>query len=320
MRSICITILAMWSFATVAGAQVATPREESRLHHIFARHHDQYGLEQRFDQLKCALVLIEAGPRSGTGFYISATGDVATASHVLGDRTFARNPGGGVSVNFVVPPVIFITGSDGQRIQIPATRIQQDPNAWVADVALLRTGRQTTCWLREADDRLLHPGEHLVALGFPGLSFQALTIYTGIMSTRLTTGLPVGILTDGEALAPPKDTIRVQMPISTGLSGAPVINDENRAVAVVTSAGGWTLDLDHLLMAYHGGAFAPPPTRPLSSQPPNTVGFTLNDFALTAELAGLIHDYASPGYGDAVPLRYLQKPPPHSHQPASHAR
>jgi hypothetical protein len=106
------------------------------------------------------------------------------------------------------------------------------------------------------------------------------------------------------------------MPISAGLSGAPVIDDENRAVAIVTNAGGWTQDLDHLLLAFHSGAFEAPQPPPNPQQPPNSITFSLNSMALTAELAGLFHDFASPGYGDAVPLRYLKKPPQHN-QPSS---
>jgi hypothetical protein len=108
------------------------------------------------------------------------------------------------------------------------------------------------------------------------------------------------------------------MPISTGLSGAPIIDDENRAMGIVTNAGGWTQDLDHLLLAFRGGAFQTPPPPSVPNRSPNTITFTLNEMAVVAELAGLFHDYASPGYGDAVPLRYLKKPPQQNQPSASH--
>ena len=138
------------------------------------------------------------------------------------------------------------------------------------------------------------------------------------MSARLTTNLPTVILNTGEAVQTPNEFIRVQMPISSCLSGAPIIDDENRAVAVVTNAGGWTQDLEHLLLAFRGGAFETPPPPPNPNQPPNTITFNLNSMALTAELAGLFHDFASPGYGDAVPLRYLRKPQQQNQPSASH--
>jgi S1-C subfamily serine protease len=262
--------------------------------------------------------LIEAGQRLGTGFYISSDGDVATASHVLGDRTFTRNPDNQINVNFALPALLYVTNSKGERAEVSARKIENNPDAWLADVARIRTGTKAACWLREVDDHQSTPGTRLLTMGFPGLSFKTLTLYTGIMSARLTTNLPTVILNTGEAVQAPNEFIRVQMPISAGLSGAPIVDDENRVLAVVTNAGGWTRDLENLMLAFHGGAFqvAPPPPNP--QQPPNTVTFNLNSFALTAELAGLFHDFASPGYGDAVPLRYLRKPQQQNQPSASH--
>jgi S1-C subfamily serine protease len=305
----------------VAFAQVGPPKRESRWHHVFSRHREPENLEQRFNDIKCALVLIESGPRLGTGFYISSDGDIATASHVLGDRTFSKNADRTIKVTFTMPPRFGITNSNGNHTQVDSKNVENNPDAWLADVARIKTGTPVACWLREADDKESRPGEHLIAVGFPGLSFQTLTIYTGIMSARLTTNLPTVILDTGEAIPPSNEFIRVQMPISTGLSGAPIIDDENRAVAVVTNAGGWTQDLDHLLLAFRGGAFQLPPSPPPDpNQPANTITFTLNPIAATAELAGLFHDYASPGYGDAVPLHYLKKTQPQNPPSASHDR
>jgi hypothetical protein len=313
-RALAVIMFALFCFT--APAQIAPPTHESRFHHVFSRHRDTDNLEQRFNDIRCALVLLEAGPKLGTGFFISDDGDVATASHVIGERKFSRNANGSIQVDFAIPP-IRITNSKGEQIQIPATAVENNPDAWLADVARIKTGIKTSCWLQEVDDRKSKPGEHLITMGFPGLSFKTLTIYAGLMSARLTTNLPTVILTTGEAIPPSNEFIRIQMPISTGLSGAPILDDENRVIAVVTNAGGWTQELDLLMLAFHGGAFqaAPPPPDP--NLPPNAIRFTLNPMALTAELAGLFHDYASPGYGDAVPLRYLRKPLPQNPPSAS---
>lgn len=315
-----LAVITLAFLCCLATAQVAPPPHESRWHHTFSRHREPENLEQRFNDIKCALVLIESGPRLGTGFYTSADGDIATASHVLGDRTFSKNPDRTIKVTLAMPALLGITNGKGERTQVASKNVETNPDAWLADVARIKTGTPAACWLREVADKESRPGEHLITVGFPGLSFQTLTIYTGIMSARLTTNLPTVILDTGEAIPPSNEFIRVQMPISTGLSGAPIIDDENRAIAVVTNAGGWTQDLDHLLLAFRGGAFQqPPPPPPDPKQPPNTITFTLNSMAVTAELAGLFHDYASPGYGDAVPLRYLRKPQQHSLPSASHA-
>lgn len=319
-KVLIIGVLALCVTSRAVG-QIRPPKREARLHHIFSSHNDNENLQQRFEDLKCALVLIVAGQKLGTGFYISSDGAVATASHVLGDRAFSRNRENNqnIDVNFTLPPTITITNSKGEHTEVPATKVETNPDAWLDDVARIETGTKTSCWLREADVEESMPGEHLITMGFPGLSFQTLTLYTGIMSARLKTTLPTIVLNTGEAATPNIEFIRVQMPISTGLSGAPVIDDENRALGVVTSAGGWTPELDLLLLAFRGGAFRTPQPTPTPQQPPNTITFNLNAMALTAELAGLFHDYASPGYGDAVPLRYLRKRQQQSQPSASPA-
>ncbi|MGD0902310.1 MAG: serine protease [Terracidiphilus sp.] len=311
--------LALLLVPVVSFEQIPAPKHESRIHHLFAAHRDNDNLAQRFNDIRCALVLIQAGPRLGTGFFISGDGDLATASHVLGDRAFAPLPNGAINVTISIPSTISITDSKGVRTEIPARSVEFNPDAWVADVARIKTGVSTSCWLREADDRGSRPGEHLIAMGYPGLSFQALTIYTGIMSARLRTNLPT-MINDKLAFTAPNEFIRVQMPISTGLSGAPIIDDENQALGIVTNAGGWTEDLDHLLLAFRGGAFATPLPAPAPGRSPNSVSFSLNSMAVTAELAALFHDFASPGYGDAVPLRYLRIPSKQNQPPSSQTR
>jgi CBS domain-containing protein len=243
---------------------------------------------------------------------------MVTASHVLGARKFSLNPNGTVNVEFQTPTVLHITDCNGVRSEISINGLENNPDAWLSDVAKIRTGNHTKFWLRDFDDRKSRPGEHLIAMGFPGLSFKALTIYTGILSARLTTTLPTVILDTGQTVTPPTEFLRVQMPISTGLSGAPIIDDENRVIGIVTNAGGWTRDLENLMLAFHGGAFPAQPPQPPATQEPNTISFSFNSMAVLAELAGLFHDYASPGYGDAVPLRYLKKPPQQNQPSASH--
>jgi S1-C subfamily serine protease len=97
------------------------------------------------------------------------------------------------------------------------------------------------------------------------------------------------------------------MPISTGLSGAPVIDDRNQVVGIVTNAGASTQDLDLLLQLYHLKAF---PEAPPVVMVPGQVTVNLNVFSIVAQLAENLRNFASPGYGDAVPMRYLRKAAP----------
>jgi S1-C subfamily serine protease len=294
-------------------AQVPKPKQESWLHHIFESHQEGNDLEGRFNDIKCALVIIQSDGRQGTGFYISADGDIATASHVLGDRTFRENKDGTFQITLITPLVITITNSRGEKIEFPHSSIELNADAWGADVALIKSNKAVGCWLRTGHDDLVKPGQHLIAMGFPGLAFGSLSLYTGIMSARLKSELIIGTTVDGKPVKATNELIRVQMPISTGLSGAPVIDDENRVISVVTSAGAWTRDLDVLVQLQRLNAFAVPPS-------PNPQQTNLNVFSVLGQLAGIFHDYLSPGYGDSVPMSYLKKSPPSSPPPSAPVR
>ena len=111
-------------FNTLLVAQVPPPKHESHMHHLFASHRDSDNLAQRYEDLKCALVLIEAGNQQGTGFFISADGNVATASHVLGQRSFSKLPNGHIHVDFALPQrsLLPIASASGQRfLLVPAS-------------------------------------------------------------------------------------------------------------------------------------------------------------------------------------------------------
>src|SRR5690348_12825717 len=69
-------------------AQVQPPKRESRWHHVFSGHRETNNLERRFEALKCAMAVVDSGLEQGTGFFISADGDMVTAFHVLGVPEF----------------------------------------------------------------------------------------------------------------------------------------------------------------------------------------------------------------------------------------
>jgi S1-C subfamily serine protease len=182
-----------------------------------------------------------------------------------------------------------------------------DGNAdnWGYDVAIFHTKRHTNCWLAIGDDKGANPGDHVLTLGFPGLAFGSLTLYSGIMSARLQELLPAGKTAKGELILPSNDFLRVQMPISPGISGAPIIDDENRVIGVVTTAGAWSQDLEQLT------EFQRMRDQQQNQLPPGMIDLA----AATAHLASMIHDFASPGYGDAVPMHYLVRTKPPSTPP-----
>jgi hypothetical protein len=139
-------------------------------------------------------------------------------------------------------------------------------------------------------------------MGFPGLAFRSLSLYSGIISARLKSDFPMGAtMTTKQRLPFFNDFFRVQIPASTGLSGGPVLDDENHVVGVVTQGGAWSADLESLTQFEQ--------TRDL---PLINVQHDVDWITATGELARFFHDWASPGYGDAVPLSYLKRPSPTS--------
>ena len=90
------------------------------------------------------MVLITARDRAGTGFYLSSDGDVATAAHVIGDKVIAEMPGGPFLITITSPAKISVKSSDGNPPAVYSTDkiLQNDPDVWFADVALLRTGKK----------------------------------------------------------------------------------------------------------------------------------------------------------------------------------
>ncbi|HSY11321.1 MAG TPA: serine protease [Verrucomicrobiae bacterium] len=287
-----------------AFAQVAPPKHW---------HKDDDGLEQHYRDLRCSLLLIRTGEGYGTGFFVSADGDVATASHVLGPRSYTSLPDKKMKVDLSPPASFEITDYEGKVHTIAGTQVESNRDAWGADVALIKTGIQTKCWLLPADDKSTVPGEHLITMGFPGLAFGSVALYSGIMSARLKPDILVGVTNTGEAVQQKNEFIRVQMPISPGLSGSPLVNDRNEVVGVVTAAGFSTQKLDMLILANRQHAFDalnPPPANP---PPPGQAQVTFNVFQIVAELAESLREFGSPGYGDAVPITYLRKAQPTNH-------
>jgi Trypsin-like peptidase domain len=296
-----VTSKAMFAGILCAGlhAQVAPPKHESGAAHV--KHSRAQNYSDRFDAIKCAVVQIFRGTPTvgtpyGTGFYISADGDIATASHVVGERVWTPKAGG-VTVDLNSPDSLTVISSSGEPFTVPKSAIEQNREAWGADVVRIATGKKTNCWLAMGDDSKVKPGDLVITMGFPGLAFGSLSMYEGIVSaTKIKTNVPMGKTTTGALVTPENEFIRVQMPISGGLSGAPILNDENRAIAVVSLAGVWNQDLDLLIQLSDMNQLGP------VSPAPNM----LNLAPLVGQLAKSFHQYASPGYGDSVPLRYLK--------------
>lgn len=290
MKHLVIVIIC---FSVLSGAQVAPPKRHSKRQ----PQEEADNFQQRYEDLKCALVIIQSGGRIGTGFYVNGSGDVVTASHVLGDQLINPLPDGRVEIR-LMQPISYTVKNSKEEFSVPASAVSANADDWKYDLAVLRTGRIAPCWLQIANDKDVKPGQHVITMGFPGLAFGSLALYSGIISARLRSDLIAGTTIQGSAFKRTNENFRVQMPISTGISGSPIIDDDNRAIAVVTQAGAWSGELEKLTERER--------IREQNSQaPPTSLQGTPDLSVAVAQLALLFHDWMSPGYGDAVPLSYL---------------
>jgi hypothetical protein len=169
-----------------------------------------------------------------------------------------------------------------------------------SDLAILKTGLPTPCFLKLGGHTAgVAIGQHLIAVGFPESAADR-ALYEGIASARYK-HLPLAMaIVNGKPIYPDYDVLRIQMPLTPGVSGGPVIADDGDIVGVmVENPTEWFDDLNKLI-AYEqirsDGCGAP--QSDLSS--------------MVAKLAWVVRDFVSSGAGLAVPTSYLdveeQKP------------
>ncbi len=240
MKRFVVVLVAVMLPGSLCLAQVRAPKHESRLKHLFSSHRDRDNLAARYADLRCAMVTIEwtdtlvftttSQPGQppltqqmtithfGTGFYTSADGDVTTAAHVVGNKSWS-DAGTGMVVSIATPQSWEIQNSKEEKLTVTHERLVNSPDAWGADLALIQTNHAAPCWLRMRSKPAIGAGEHVITLGFPALAFGSLTMYTGIVSARLKSDLPVGITIQGAPVKPQNEFLRIQMPLSPGLSG-----------------------------------------------------------------------------------------------------
>ena len=257
-------------------------------------------LVERFAKLSCAVVHIHAGSEFGTGFFTDDTGTLATAAHVISQRSCAedRDPCG-LNVRLNTP--ITLTFSDGHSQQLdPATITDKNRQTAQYDVLSIATGIKHSCFISLSyGSKPSATGEALIAIGFPGFSpFPVL--YSGFLSAnnlddpaRLPVIDKTAKITGIHSI--PRSVMRVQIPITSGVSGSPVINDANEVIGIVVENPIPEIaDLTRLIQAQ------------LQQQPMARViigGFDTNK--VLAEIAYILTGFVSSGAAYAVPISYL---------------
>jgi len=252
-------------------------------------------LSDRFDRVSCSVVQVIHNEGMGSGFFISADGDVVTAAHVGLNRVFSEPIPGALRIDIDYKPGLRIIrpGHPPEFLSLPKLQPSDVVRA-TSDLVILKTGVRTKCYLpltkHPADMRV---GRHVIAVGYP-LSAPSGALYEGFISAEYR-HLEIPIATvNNKAIYPTYTVIRIQMPITPGVSGAPVIGDDGEVIGVVTeSPAAWLGDLNNLIQfeqVQQGGFNAP-----VSDVP-----------KMLAKLAWVVQEYLTSGAGLAVPVSYLK--------------
>ncbi len=211
----------------------------------------------RYERLKCGVVLISSEKsgsgtkETGTGFFVDEKGTLMTAAHVLFEPSYRLNPdhedNEKVCVDLAAKHDTFtvhLSEARSFKLNLPAV-VACDHNASF-DLAFVKTGESTPCHLK-VSERSMDPkredririGEHVISIGFPSLAFDAKSLFEGFVSSiRSGATDPIHI---GELRDDPRQGVRrafpilqIQMPITPGMSGAPLIDDKEEVVGVIT--------------------------------------------------------------------------------------
>jgi S1-C subfamily serine protease len=158
----------------------------------------QLSLEELVSRTKPAVVYLKSLTKSGTGFFVTETGVIATNAHL------AR---GEEALLAILP--------DGTQLE--AKVVYVDPEL---DIALAKTPGNSFPHLALAQAALVHQGESVVAVGNPG-DAMLFSVTKGIVSA-------VGRFD----AAGPGTWIQTDAPINPGNSGGPLLNTQGEVIGI----------------------------------------------------------------------------------------
>jgi Trypsin-like peptidase domain/PEGA domain len=162
--------------------------------------HGQLSLEEVVRRTKPAVLYLKGLNKSGTGFFITDTGVIATNAHVARDEEslLAVLPGG---------------------LQLEAKVVYIDSEL---DIALLKVAGSNFPYLILADTSLVQQGESVFAIGNPG-DAMLFSVTKGVVSA-------VGKFDR----AGPGTWIQTDTPINPGNSGGPLVNSRGEVIGIST--------------------------------------------------------------------------------------
>lgn len=248
-------------------------------------------LKDRYNAAVCSIALITTEAGTGTGFFVNDKGDMVTAAHVVSSKTYAFQ-GDKVVFSVAVATSLQVTPHGEKIVTLPSSSVDVSGEEFDSDLAFIHTGLKPPCWIPLSKTSTTSTGDHLISIGFPGFDNGNAILYEGFLSGRFKRPQIAVANVDGKAIFPGYEVMKVQMPITSGASGSPVIDDSGHVVSVISEIPIiWTQELNAIAQA--GG-------RPS--------GVTLSGFdtvKILGQLALVVREFESPGSGYAVPTSYL---------------
>ena len=160
----------------------------------------ELSLEEVVRRTKPAVVFLKGLNKSGTGFFVTETGVIATNAHVARDEE---------SLLAALP--------DGVQLEAKVVYVDAD-----LDLALLKVAGNKFPYLTLADAALVQQGESVFAIGNPG-DAMLFSVTKGIVSA-------VGKFPS----AGPGTWIQTDTPINPGNSGGPLLNSRGEVIGINT--------------------------------------------------------------------------------------
>jgi S1-C subfamily serine protease len=187
-------------------------------------------LHDRYMRLFPAVVVIQSGTEAGTGCFVDADGSLVTAAHVVFNNTLDTGGTGDLKPK----PDLKMAGAFMGVLPLQIDSVSADDRRYANyGLALIKTHRTTSAFIPLADPKTqLAVGEHLISIGYPVSGLLAPVLYDGFMSALYASPNEQGVIR-GPKLTPTYPMFRVQMPITGGASGSPLIDDFGHVVGVI---------------------------------------------------------------------------------------
>lgn len=160
----------------------------------------ELSLEELVQRTKPAIVLLKTLEKSGTGFFVTETGVIATNAHVARGEEFLR-----------------ATLPEGDELEVKVVYVDDE-----LDIALAKAEGKDFPHLTLADAAIVRQGESVIAIGNPGVAMN-FSVTKGIVSA-------IGKLPE----AGPGTWIQTDTPINPGNSGGPLLNKRGEVVGINT--------------------------------------------------------------------------------------